>query len=71
MATANLSYDELSFGSRLNAYLIRDISQGEKAMAGQTYLSQFILLVSIDIAIILAGYSFSENWEIIGMATEN
>jgi len=28
MATANLSYDELSFSSRLNVYLIRDISQG-------------------------------------------
>ena len=35
-------------------------------MAGQTYLSQFILLGSIDIAIILAGYSFSENWKLYG-----
>jgi len=35
-------------------------------MAGQTYLSQFILLGSIDIAVILAGYSFSENWEVCG-----
>ncbi len=35
-------------------------------MAGQTCLSQFILLVSIDIAIIPAGYSFSENWKLYG-----
>ena len=35
-------------------------------MAGQTYISQFILLGSIDIAIILAGYRFSENWKSYG-----
>ena len=35
-------------------------------MAGQTYFSRFILLGSIDIAIILAGYSFSENWKLCG-----
>ena len=35
-------------------------------MLGQTYLSQFILFGSIDIAIILAGYSFSENWKLYG-----
>jgi len=33
-------------------------------MAGQTYLSKFVLLGSIDIGIILAGYSFSENWKL-------
>ncbi len=35
-------------------------------MAGQTYLSQFFLFGSIDIAIILAGYSFAENWKLYG-----
>lgn len=35
-------------------------------MLGQTYLSQFIFLGSTDIAIILAGYSFSENCMLYG-----
>ncbi len=35
-------------------------------MAGRSYLSQFILLGSIDIAVIIAGYSFSENWKLYG-----
>lgn len=33
-------------------------------MAGQTYLCQFIVFDSIDITVILAGYSLSENWEL-------
>ncbi len=35
-------------------------------MAGQTCLSQFILVGFTDIAIILADYSFSENWKLYG-----
>ena len=35
-------------------------------MADQTYFCQFVLFGSIDIAIILVGYSFSGNWKLYG-----